>query len=147
MARWCSPEFASGLLITVLGFAAILAVGDLETGTVSEMGPGYVPRTLAWTILAAGMIMAAAGVLRSRDVLPRIYWRPLLLVSAAAITFGVLIDRFGIVAAVVLCTAVASLASNITRHRETPILCLLLATGAALIFVKGLGLAIPIWPR
>ena len=71
----------------------------------------------------------------------------MLLVSAAAITFGVLIDRFGIVAAVVLCTAVASLASNITRHRETPILCLLLAAGAALIFVKGLGLAIPIWPR
>ncbi|TCT06147.1 tripartite tricarboxylate transporter TctB family protein [Aquabacter spiritensis] len=140
-------EFLSGLFILILGGVCHLAVGDLEIGTAQEMGPGYVPLALAWLILLTGAAMTFGGLWDGREVQEAVHWRPLVAISGAVVIFGLLVDRYGIVLAVVAATLVASFASPITRHRETPALCAVLALFGALAFVKGLGLAIPIWPR
>lgn len=140
-------EFLSGLFVLALGGFCLLAVGDLEIGTVTEMGPGYVPNAVAWLIVLAGAGMTLAGFWDDTPVEERVHWRPLLVISAAVCVFGLLVDRYGIVLAVVASTYVASFASPITKHRETPYLCVALAVLGAFAFVKGLGLAIPIWPR
>lgn len=140
-------EFLSGLFILALGGYCLLAVGDLEIGTVTQMGPGYVPNAVAWLIVLAGAGMTLAGFWDEAQVEEAIHWRPLLVISAAVASFGLLVDRYGIVLAVVASTFIASFASPITRHRETPYLAAVLALVGAVAFVKGLGLAIPIWPR
>ncbi len=141
-------EVLSGLFVILLGAGALLAVGDLDIGTLDEMGPGYVPRALAWALLAAGAGMALFGLLeKTAETVPPMYWRPVVLISLACAVFGLLVDELGIVIATVASTAIATFAGSITRHRETPLLCVVLAAFAALAFVKGLGLAIPIWPR
>ncbi|WP_203193332.1 tripartite tricarboxylate transporter TctB family protein [Xanthobacter dioxanivorans] len=140
-------EFLSGLFVLALGGFCLLAVGDLDIGTLAEMGPGYVPRAVAWIIVLAGAGMTLAGFWDEAPVEERVHWRPLVVISAAVCVFGLLVDRYGIVLAVVASTYVASFASPITRHRETPYLCAVLAVLGAVAFVKGLGLAIPIWPR
>ena len=140
-------EFLSGLFVLVIGGICLAAVGDLEIGTAQEMGPGYVPRALAWLLVLAGVGMSVAG---ARTAFPRratFAWRPVLFIGAAVVIFGATVDRLGIVIAVILSTFVASFASPISRWRETPVLALALAALAAIAFVKGLGLAIPIWPR
>lgn len=141
-------EVLSGLFVILLGAAALLAVGDLDIGTLDEMGPGYVPRVLAWAMLAGGAAMTIAGIVeRNAETVPPMTWRPVLLISLACAVFGLLVDDLGIVVATVASTAISTFAGSITRHRETPLLCAALAALAALVFVKGLGLAIPIWPR
>lgn len=140
-------EFLSGVFVLALAGFCFLALGDLEIGTVQEMGPGYVPRVLAWLMLMAGIAMTLTGVWADERPEEGVHWRPLVLVSLSLVLFGLLVDRYGIVLAVVASTATATLASPITRHRETPFLCAALAVLAAVVFVKGLGLAIPIWPR
>jgi putative tricarboxylic transport membrane protein len=140
-------EFLSGLFVLLLGLVCLAAVGDLDIGTAQEMGPGYVPRALAWFLIAAGIVMALLGARRAVPLRETIAWRPVLLISASVMLFGATVDRLGIVIAVLMSTVVASLASPITRHRETPLLAIALAALAAIVFVKGLGLAIPIWPR
>ncbi|MFG1299926.1 tripartite tricarboxylate transporter TctB family protein [Xanthobacter sp. V3C-3] len=140
-------EFLSGLFILALGGYCLAAVGDLEIGTVAEMGPGYVPNAVAWLIVLAGAGMTLAGFWDEAQVEEQIHWRPLLVISASVCSFGLLVDRYGIVLAVVASTFIASFASKITRHRETPYLAAVLALLGAVAFVKGLGLAIPIWPR
>lgn len=141
-------EVLSGLFVILLGAGALLAVGDLDIGTLDEMGPGYVPRALAWVLLAGGAAMTLVGMLeKGATTVPPMYWRPVLLISLACAVFGLLIDQLGIVIATVASTAISTFAGKITRHRETPLLCMALAALAALAFVKGLGLAIPIWPR
>ena len=140
-------EFAAGLFTMLLGVICILAVGDLETGNSLEMGPGYVPRALAYFLVVAGLGMSVTGLRQSNIPLPAIHLRPLLVISAAVVAFGALIDQLGIVIAVIVSTAIASAASSISRKRETPLLCIALAAFAALAFVKGLGLSIPILPR
>lgn len=141
-------EVLSGLFVILLGAGALLAVGDLDIGTLDEMGPGYVPRALAWALLAGGAAMTLFGLLeKDAETVPPMYWRPVVLISLACAVFGLLIDELGIVIATVASTVIATFAGSITRHRETPLLCVALAALAALVFVKGLGLAIPIWPR
>ncbi|KQP48659.1 tripartite tricarboxylate transporter TctB family protein [Pseudorhodoferax sp. Leaf274] len=140
-------DFLAGLFVLVLGLACLAAVGDLEIGNATEMGPGYVPRALAWMLIAAGTGMAIAGARRVAAEPVAIVLRPVLVLSLAVLLFGAMVDRLGIVLAVIVSTAVASLASSISRQRETPLVCAVLAALAALVFVKGLGLAIPIWPR
>lgn len=139
--------FLSGVFVLVLGTLCMLAVGDLDIGNATEMGPGYVPRALAWFLVLSGIGMTLAGVVQESPPAPPIVWRPVLMISLSVLAFGALVDSFGIVASVLVSTVIASLASHISRHRETPLLCLALAALAALAFVKGLGLAIPIWPR
>lgn len=140
-------DFLAGLFVLALGLACLAAVGDLEIGNASEMGPGYVPRALAWVLIASGVGMAITGARRVAAEPVNLVLRPVLMLSLAVFLFGAMVDRLGIVLAVIVSTAVASLASNISRKHETPLVCAVLAALAALAFVKGLGLAIPIWPR
>ena len=148
MKRLLTLEFAAGLFVVAIGIFAKIAVGTLEIGQAREMGPGYLPALLAWVILMTGIGMAVwAVVTGSGQPLPQMHWRPLLVISLATLVFGLTLDRLGMVVAVVASTAIASLASAISRPRETPILCAVLALGAVLMFVKGLALPISIWPR
>lgn len=140
-------DLLAGLFVLALGGGCLAAVGDLEIGSASEMGPGYVPRALAWMLIAAGIGMAAMGARRVAPEPVAIVLRPVLVLSLAVLLFGAMVDQQGLVLAVMVSTAVASLASSISRKRETPLVCAVLAALAALVFVKGLGLAIPIWPR
>jgi putative tricarboxylic transport membrane protein len=147
MSRVLNADVLSGLFVVLIGAFAYASLGSVEMGVIRGMGPGYLPRALVWLILAAGGVLALRGVVRGGVALPDFQARPLLLISLATVVFGATIDQLGMVVAVVASTVVATLASSITRHRETPILCALLALGAVLVFIKGLGLTIPIWPR
>lgn len=140
-------EFLAGLFVLLLGAVCLAAVGDLEIGNSIEMGPGYVPRALAWFLLASGIGLTLTGARQALPAREKIHWRPVVMVSLAVLVFGATVDRWGIVVAVLLSTVLASLASPISRRRETPWLCLALVLMASIGFVKGLGLAIPIWPR
>jgi hypothetical protein len=147
VSRFFNSEVASGLLVIAFGVLGLAAIGALDMGTASDMGPGYLPRLVAWALILAGGAMTGLAILRSHPPVPDLHLRPLLAISAAVVVFGAAIDRFGMVAAVVGMTVLASLASPISRWRETPIIAACLAAGAVLVFIVGLKLAIPIWPR
>ena len=147
MSRLVNAETLSGAFVLALGGVFLLAVGDLEIGTLNDMGPGYMARVVAWAVIAFGVVIALTGLRPGQMPIPAMEWRPTLAISLATIAFGALIDRQGIVIATVAMTVVAGFASPITRHRETPFVAAVLAASAALVFVVGLKLAIPIWPR
>ncbi len=140
-------DVAAGLLVMAIGIFGLVAASDLERGTAFRMGPGYLPALLSWAILAIGAAIALMGYFKSKDVRPLLAARPLLAICTALLAFGLTIDRFGILIAVAALVGISSLASSITRHRETPVAMAVLAIGSALIFVTGLGLAIPLVPR
>lgn len=147
MSRWLNTETCSGLLVIAMGAFGLFALGDLEIGVPTEMGPGYLPRLVAWLILAGGVLLTGWGLAGSHEPLPPVMLRPLLAISAATAVFGMVIDRWGMVVAVVAMTVLASLASPISRPRETPIVAAVMAIGAVIVFIYGLKLAIPVWPR
>jgi hypothetical protein len=147
MSRLLNAETLSGGIVLALGGFGLLMVGNLEIGTLNEMGPGYMARAVAWLVVLIGACLTLAGFRGGCVAIPPMQWRPALAVSAGMIAFGAAVDRLGIVIAVVAMTVLASFASSITRHRETPIVAGALAASAVLVFVAGLKLAIPVWPR
>lgn len=147
MSAYVNKDTASGLLVLLLGAAGIAAVGNLEIGVPTDMGPGYLPRLVAWLVTAGGVVLTGAGFVGAHEKMPPMSLRPVLAISAATCAFGFAIDELGMVIAVVSMTFLASLASPITRHRETPVIAVLLTLGAVLVFITALKLAIPIWPR
>lgn len=147
MARVLNSEILSGLLVVALGGFGLLAVGNLEIGVVNDMGPGYMPRVVAWTIVVFGIAMTAWGFLREHPPIPLLFWRPMAAISAATVAFGLTIDRLGMVVAVVVMTLIARLVNSTSRYGEIPVLAAALAAGAVAVFILGLKLPIPIWPR
>lgn len=147
MGRFINSEVASGLLVVAFGVLGLSAIGSLEIGTANDMGPGYLPRLVAWALVLAGVAMTGLAVFRAHPPVPDLHWRPLIGISAAVLFFGATVDRYGMVIAVVGMTLLAGLSSPISRWRETPLIAGCLAAGAVLVFIVGLKLAIPIWPR
>jgi putative tricarboxylic transport membrane protein len=128
-------EACSGLFVFALGLLAWAAVGDLAMGTAQVMGPGYVPRVLAIVLLCSGLGMTLIALRREGTPLPPMLLRPVILVSLAVALFGLLVDGCGIVIATVVSTAVASVASPISRHRFTHVLWVVLEFMGFFLFV------------
>ena len=147
MPRVLNSEVLSGLFLAGLGLIGILAVGSADIGTLNDMGPGYLPRTISWIVTVCGFVMAAFGLLRGGPAMEDLHWKPMALISLATAAFGLAIDQLGMVIAVVVSTVLAALASRESRWRETVLLAAGIALGAVLVFVMGLKLPVPIWPR
>ena len=75
-----------------------------------------------------------------------IAWRPLAIILAAVVTFGFLLPRAGLVITLPVLVIFSSWASDEFSLRASIINAAVLTVFSWLIFVKGLGLTIPMWP-
>ena len=73
-------------------------------------------------------------------------WRPIIMITLATIAFALLIDRFGLVAAMLVSMTLTALGTPETRWREYALFAVLMIVIAIAMFIKGLGMPIPIWP-
>lgn len=140
-------ELAFGLFLIVLAVVAFGSTSTLSVGTAADMGPGFVPRALAWVILGFGAAFCATSLLkRAREPLPEPAWRPLLAILASIAVFAVLFSTLGLIAACIGCVLVAGAATSPVRWGRLFLFGPVLAAFSALLFVKGLGLPFKLWP-
>ncbi|SHE29838.1 Tripartite tricarboxylate transporter TctB family protein [Lampropedia hyalina DSM 16112] len=153
-------DFVAGLLFTVVGVAFALGARHYPVGTAARMGPGYFPMLLGVLLAVLGVAIALKAVLRRGDAasdgaIGPWAWRPLLMVLSANFAFGVLlvglpglgIPSMGLVVAIYALVLLASLATRPVRWGETLGLATVLAVGSYLVFIRGLGLVLPVWPQ
>jgi hypothetical protein len=136
----------AGLLLAAFGAAALAFGADLAMGTPRRMGPGYMPYGLAWLLILCGAVVALRGVLAGGAAVERMRLRPFVGVIGGGLAFALLIDRGGILLASAGAIAGAALADRTSRWREVAALAGLSMAFAAIVFVKLLGLNIPLWP-
>lgn len=140
---WNDIFFA--IVLIAAGAAGIVLTSDLQTGSSVRMGPGYVPALLSCLSIAFGVAIGARGCLVGGPAPTAWAVRPLLAVSAAIAAF-IYVDRIGLAAAVLSVTLLASLGERYMRWWHAISLAVLLAIFASLVFVRALGLPIPLWP-
>jgi putative tricarboxylic transport membrane protein len=113
------------------------------------MGPAYFPTTLGWLLSMIGLIsVIRAFVHKGEPVpMPTFAWKPLLSIFVATVVFGLIVRGAGLLIALpvfVIMTAYASVSFRWLRV-------LALAAGAtifcSLVFVKGLGVPLPLVGR
>jgi hypothetical protein len=73
-------------------------------------------------------------------------WRPLAIVVAAIAIFALTLTRLGLAVALPLLIAAICAAGDRFRWREVVLVAAVLTAGSWAVFVKGLGLVIPLWP-
>lgn len=140
-------ETAAGALFLVVGAAALWLSRHYAIGTAVDMGPGYLPRLVAWGLVLLGAAGIARGVVVGGWRPPVVMLRPLAFLTIAILVFAQSIDRLGIVVTCIVTVVVAAAAERAARWREVPVIALGLAAFCALLFGYALNLAIPVWPR
>jgi hypothetical protein len=139
-------DFAFGTFLIALALIAFGATGSLTIGTAADMGPGFVPRALAWIILGFGVTFLVTGLLKAREPIPAPAWRPLAAILASIALFALLFAKLGLIAACVGAVVVAGAATSPVRWLQLVAFGLVIAVFSALLFVKGLGLPFKLWP-
>jgi hypothetical protein len=133
--------FWGGLAFFVVGTAWALLATTYPIGTASAMGPGYFPLVLAVLLAGIGLIALAQAAMAHSDARVRLrpVW-PCVVVSAAVVAFALLLNTAGLVPAVLGLVIISGGQRLRSRPLELLIIAAVLATGATLLFIRGLQL-------
>jgi hypothetical protein len=145
--RGNAPDIAFGAFLILLAIVALWETRALAIGTAADMGPGYVPRALAWIIMAFGTFFAVGGLRAVHRAMPRFDLRSFLMVLLSLAVFALLLPKGGLAFATLATLACSTFAVAGFRWRESLLFAVILTVFTVLLFVNGLGLPLTIWPR
>lgn len=137
-------DFWAGFLYVALGGGAIYLARDYGLGSALKMGPGYFPTLLGGVLVAIGVISLLRSFVVSGEPVSGFAGKGLILVLAATLLAGLLIRNAGLVAALPLLIVVSAYASVRFRWGPTLALAVGLTLFCSLVFVKGLGIPMPL---
>lgn len=113
-------------------------------GTAGRMGPAYFPTILGSLLALIGAVGIARSFVRQGEAVGKFYVKELVLVLVAVLLFGLLMRGAGLVPAVLVLVLMAAYASPKFELIPTLLLAAGLAGFSVLVFVKLLGLPMPI---
>jgi len=138
-------DFCIGLIYLAAGSAGLLIGRNYPFGSGARMGPGYFPMVVAGLLVLFGAIALIRSVTAEGEGIGGFAWKQIALVLGSAVAFGLLLETAGLVVALVALVLVGAAASENFRLEWMAVLGLLvLVTFCALVFVKGLGLPMPL---
>jgi MFS-type transporter involved in bile tolerance (Atg22 family) len=108
------------------------------------MGPGYFPTALGAILFLFGLYVLARGIRSAERVKGTWGARALALTALSILLFGFLLDRAGMVPAIVVTTLVAAAAGREFRLKEVLLLAVVLSVFSAAVFSYGLKLPYPL---
>ena len=135
----------AGLLFGAIGVMTYIGAEDYPMGFVERMGPGYFPTMLGVILTLFGIYIFARGLLSGEPVKGEWGWKPLALITLSILLFGFLMERFGLVPAIVAVFFLSSLAGHEFRFTETVLLTLVMGAFAVGVFFYGLKLPYPLF--
>jgi Tripartite tricarboxylate transporter TctB family len=149
MTRVRDPrDFWAGVLFVGAGLFAVVGARRYPFGTTAAMGPGYFPTVLGWVLVGIGVVVSGRSLRPSKPLatVGAIRARPLVLVLAAVIVFGVALPRLGLAVASILLVAVSRTAAAGFRWVEVLVFAAALTAFCAAVFVWGLEMPMTLWP-
>jgi hypothetical protein len=139
-----SKDFWTGLIYLFFGASAILIARDYGMGTALRMGPAYFPTVLGWLLIAIGAISVIRSFIVEGTPIGAFAIRGLALVIVSVIVFGLLIKGAGLIVALPVLVIISAYASSQFRWGPTLALAAGLTLFCAFVFLKGLGVPLPI---
>jgi len=142
-------DFWSGLVFVVVGVAFAWGAMGYRLGSSDAPGPGYFPFGLGLILaILGGITLFTALTIESPggDPIEGLKWRPLLLLLAAVVIFGVALPRLGLVVSLPLLVALSGLAGDEFRWRDALLNAVVMTAGSWVVFIVVLKLQLPLWP-
>jgi putative tricarboxylic transport membrane protein len=141
-----STDLLSGILFLALGAFAMIYGSRYSLGTAARMGPGYYPLLASSGLILIGLTLIVRSLVRTTEEVGAINVRPLILVLAGTLAFGLLIDRLGFIIAALVLVIAARFGGRDFRPVEVAILATGLVAFTLAIFRYGLGMPLKLWP-
>lgn len=143
---WRRADLWAGAMFIAWGIFALLAGQDLPmVGRGGRLGAGYAPRLLGFVLIGIGLVLAVRSPFTQDAADLKVAWRPLAVVVGSVLAFAALLNTLGLIVAVLVSVGLASFATAENGWRAAVVLGVLLALFSWALFVKGLGLPIPVW--
>ncbi len=139
-------DFWAGLMFIVFGLGFAIGAQNYQLGTAVRMGPAYFPTMLGGLLVVLGLVIFLRSFVIEGAKVPPFFFKPVILIVIGTVLFGALLKPLGVVIATGALTVVGALGGVDFRWKEVAILFVVLAVFAVWVFVKGLGLPIPVWP-
>jgi hypothetical protein len=143
-------DFWSGLMFVVIGAGFAIGATNYSMGTSARPGAGYFPLMLSVIMAILGAVVLFKSLTiesADGDLVGSFAWKPLLIIVASIVVFGLTLERLGMVITVPLLIVIASLAGDEFKLRGVLLNAVVLTAGSWVVFIWGLKLTIPLWPR
>ena len=140
-------DFWSGIIFAVTGLAAVMLATDYPMGTATKMGPAYFPTVLGGLLVLIGLMAIIRSLLtigRSGEPIERFALKEAFLILFATVLFGALVRGAGLAVALPVLLLLSAYASIKFRWGPSLALAAGLTVFCILIFVKALGIPLPI---
>lgn len=142
-------DFWAGLMFIAFGLLFVGLSQQYTLGTAAKMGPGYFPTALGILMAVLGLIVAIGAFSKGNVVteLSKVGWRELLMVLGAVGLFALALPTLGLMIALVLLIGASAYASHEFSVKDTVIAIIFLMILSYCVFVWGLELQFPVWPK
>ena len=143
-------DFWSGLMFIAIGIAFAWGATSYNFGSSARPGPAYFPFGLAVLMSLLGALLLFESLTIETDdgePIGHWAWRPLGIIVGAVALFGWTLPNLGMVLALPLLVIGSAMASDEFHWKDAVINAILLTIGCWVIFIWGLKLTIPLWPK
>jgi len=137
-------DFWSGALYVFFGASAILIARDYGMGTALKMGAAYFPTLLGYLLIFLGAISLIRAFTTEGTPIGAFAIKGLAFVVLAVVLFGLVVRGAGAAVALPLLVIVSAAASKRFRWQPTLIMAAGLTLFCTLVFLKGLGIPLPV---
>ena len=139
-----TKDFWSGFIYICLGLGAMVIARDYSMGTAVKMGPAYFPTILGGLLVLIGTISVIRSFVVTGTPIGAFAIKGLALIIGATLLFGFLVRGAGLIVALPLLVITSAYASMRFRWQPTMVMALVLTLFCILVFIKALGVPLPI---
>jgi hypothetical protein len=140
-----NKDFWSGVMLILIGAAAMIIAREYRFGSAGRMGPGFFPIILGGILVAFGICIIAKGLRSPEKIRARLSFRALALPPLALVLFGLFVERAGFIPALVVLIFGSAASGRAFRIKDVLLLTVTLVVGAVALFIWGLGLPYPLF--
>jgi len=145
-AGWLGKtDLWAGVATIVFALATLYISADYGLGRAGRIGAGYVPLVIGLLLLGLGSLLVVRSGRSDDQVDTDIAWRQLVLVTAGIVAFALLLDRVGLIAAIIATVIVAGPAALGNTFLSMVVSGLILSAFSWTLFVHLLKISIPVW--
>ena len=134
-------------MFIAFGLFFMIGARNYELGSAARMGPAYFPTMLGGLIAVVGAIVMVQSLVVKGGKVAAIPLRLIFLITVSLLVFGYLLKPLGLVLSLALLVVLSAFAGHEFKLKEVLILSVALVILSVLVFVKGLGLPVPLWPK
>jgi drug/metabolite transporter (DMT)-like permease len=143
-------DFWSGTMFIAAGVIFAWGATNYSFGSSARPGPGYFPFGLGVLMALLGaFILFESLAVETEDGEPigKWAWKPLITITASVAVFGWALPLLGMAVSLPILIIISSLAGDEFHWKDVLVNCIVLTIGSWFIFIWGLKLVIPLWPK